>query len=404
MPKTNKLSARKVITAAVGWHGDGGGLWLRVRPNGSRAWCFRYTRNGARREMGLGALETVSLSEARDLARTARKQLRAGLDPIREHRLSKKAVPLFRDAADAFMESHSAGWSNPKHAQQWKNTLATYAEPVIGDLPVDQVDTEHVMQILAPIWREKPETASRVRGRLERVLDWSAVQGHRSKENPARWRGHLDALLPARSKVRAVRHHAAMPWQEVPAFMVRLRDRTGAAARALELAILTAARSGEVRGATWTEIDLEGRTWTVPAERMKGGREHRVPLSEAAASLLEGLPWRGTSELLFPSPLTDNPLSDAALCKVLKDMGDPFTAHGFRSSFRDWCAESTNYPREVAEQALAHAISNHVEAAYRRGDLLTKRQLLMDEWARFCETPQAAKATVVPIRREAGCD
>jgi len=386
--KINKLSAREVVAAGIGKFGDGGGLWLRVRPNGSRAWLFRYTRNGRVREAGLGPLENVTLADARERAQEARRMLANGKDPIVERRAQKRA-PTFRLAAAAYIEAHEVGWRNPKHRQQWRNTISTYAA-VIADLPVDEVGTTDVLRVLEPIWRTKVETASRLRGRIEKVLDWAAAQGFRSRENPARWRGHLDVLLPAPSKVKRVQHHAAMDWREVPAFVVKLRAQSGIAARALEFAIMTAARSGEVRGATWAEIDLDALIWTVPEDRMKSEREHRVPLSDEAVRLLRDLPRFEESEYVFPSPRTGRPLSDSALTKVLRDLGLNVTAHGFRSSFRDWCAETTRYPREVAEAALAHTISNKTEAAYLRGDLFDKRRQLMKAWSTYYATPPAA--------------
>lgn len=389
MATVKKLSARKVETAGIGKHGDGGGLWLVVRKNGSRAWVFRYSRLGKERTMGLGPFDRVSLADARGLARDARRLLAEGKDPINENRAKKSRVPTFREAAADFIAAHEAGWRNPKHRQQWRNTINTYATPVIGDLPVDEVGTADVRRVLEPIWRTKVETASRLRGRIEKVLGWAAAQGFRSRENPARWRGHLDALLPAPSKVRRVRHHAAMDWRELPAFVVKLRDQPGIAARALVFAILTAGRSGEVRGATWAEIDLDASTWTIPGDRMKTEREHRVPLSNEAAGLLRDLPRFEGSEHVFPSPRTGRPLSDSALTKVLRDFGLDVTAHGFRSSFRDWCAETTRYPREVAEAALAHTLSNKTEAAYLRGDLFDKRRRLMKAWSKYCVTPSA---------------
>ncbi len=396
--KINKLSAREVVAAGVGKHGDGGGLWLRVRANGSRAWLFRYTRNGRVREAGLGPLDSVPLADARKRAQEARRMLAKGKDPIVERRAQRRA-PTFREAAAAYIDAHEAGWRNPKHRQQWRNTLNTYAAPVIGDLPVDEVRTPDVLRVLEPIWRTKVETASRLRGRIEKVLDWAAAQGFCSRENPARWRGHLDALLPAPSKMKRVQHHAALDWREVPAFVVKLHAQLGIAARALEFAIMTAARSGEVRGATWEEIDLDASTWTVPVDRMKSEKEHRVPLSDEAVRLLRDLPRFEGSSFLFPSPRTGRPLSDAALGKVLKDMGLGVTAHGFRSSFRDWAAESTGFPNHVCEQALAHSIGDRVEAAYRRGDLFEKRRRLMESWSTYCTTPTTA-AEVVPIRRK----
>jgi len=396
MATVKKLSAREVASAGVGKHGDGGGLWLVVRKNGSRAWVFRYSRLERERMMGLGPLDRVSLADARSLAGDARRLLAKGKDPINERRAKKSRAPTFREAATAFIAAHEVAWRNPKHRQQWRNTLNTYAAPVIGDLPVDEVRTPDVLRVLEPIWRTKVETASRLRGRIEKVLDWAAAQGFCSRENPARWRGHLDALLPAPSKVKRVKHHAAMDWRELPDFVVKLRDQSGIAARALEFAIMTAVRSGEVRGATWAEIDLDASTWTVPGDRMKTEREHRVPLSKEAAGLLRDLPRFDGSGHVFPSPRTGRPLSDSALTKVLRDAGFDVTAHGFRSSFRDWCAERTNFPREVAEAALAHTLSNKTEAAYFRGDLFDKRRQLMKAWSEYCTTPPAA-GDVVPI-------
>jgi integrase len=394
MATVKKLSAREVASAGVGKHGDGGGLWLVVRKNGSRAWVFRYSRLERERTMGLGPLDRVSLADARELARDARRLLAKGKDPINERRARKSQTPIFGEAAAAFIAAHEAAWRNPKHRQQWRNTINTYAAPAIGDLPVDEVGTTDVLRVLEPIWRTKVETASRLRGRIEKVLDWAAAQGFRSRENPARWRGHLDALLPAPSKVKRVRHHAAMDWREVPAFVVKLRAQIGIAARALEFAIMTAARSGEVRGATWAEIDLAASTWTVPADRMKTEREHRVPLSDEAMRLLRDLPRFEGSEYVFPSPRTGRSLSDSALTKVLRDLGLDVTAHGFRSSFRDWCAETTRYPREVAEAALAHTLSNKTEAAYLRGDFFDKRRRLMTAWSAYCDSPPPAGEVV----------
>jgi len=401
MATVKKLSARKVETAGPGKHGDGGGLWLVVRKNGSRAWVFRYRRNGRERAMGLGPIDRISLVDARSLARDARRLLSKGKDPINERRAKKGRAPTFHEAAAAFIAAHEAAWRNPKHRQQWRNTLNTYAAPVIGDLPVDEVQTTDVLRVLQPIWQTKVETASRLRGRIEKVLGWAAAQGFRSRENPARWRGHLDTLLPAPSKVKRVQHHAAMSWQEVPGFIVKLREQRGIAARALEFVIMTASRSGEVRGARWDEIDLDAGTWTIPGERMKADREHRVPLSDEVVRLLRGLPRFEGSEYVFPSPRTGRPLSDSALTKVLRDLGFDVTAHGFRSSFRDWCAETTRYPREVAEMALAHAIPSAVEAAYRRGDLFEKRRKMMNAWSDFIDREPVEsdeKSRVVAIR------
>ncbi len=394
--KTNKLTAREVESTGVGKHGDGGGLWLRVRANGSRAWVFRFTHDGRNREMGLGALERLPLAAARRRAQAARELLAVGKDPIAERRAQRRA-PTFREAGAAYIERHEVGWSNPKHRKQWASTLKTYAFPILGSTPVDRITTSDILRCLNPIWGSKTETASRLRGRIEKILDWSTAQGLRTGENPARWRGHLATLLPAPSKLREVRHHAAMDWQLVPNFMVKLKEQTGIAARALEFAVLTAGRSGEVREATWEEIDLDAGTWTIPGERMKAGKPHRVPLSPPTVELLQNIPRFEGSRCVFPSPYTGRPLSDSALGKVLKDMMIEVTAHGFRSSFRDWAAERTSFQNIVCEQALAHAIGDKTEAAYRRGDLYTKRVKLMEAWSVFCTSPAPA-GKVVPIR------
>jgi len=393
----NRLSARFVETAPPGRHVDGGGLHLYVKLNGNRSWVFRYTFGGRRRDMGLGTWPSVSLAAAREKALDARRLLAAGRDPITERRNEARTVPTFAKAAEDYVKAHGPGWKSAKHRRQWWAALERHAFPVLGDLRVDEIRVDDVVRALRPIWETKTETASRVRQRIEKVLDWCAVLGLRSPENPARWKGNLEALFPAKEAVHRVKHFRALPWAELPSFMGRLREKPGVAARALELAILTAARSGEVRGATWAEIDLEARTWTVLAERMKAGREHRVPLSREAVELLKALPRHAGTDLVFPSPAKQGPLSDMALTKVLRDMQAGVTAHGFRSSFRDWCAEATSYPGEVAEAALAHVVRNAVEAAYRRGDLFEKRRRLMDEWGSFCRTPRPA-GEVVPIR------
>ena len=392
-------------TTKPGYYGDGAGLWLQVSKTGSKSWIFRFTLNDRQREMGLGAIHTVSLSEARAKAKGCRALLLEGKDPLDVRRATTLAAALeraklmtFDQCATAHIAAHRGGWANAKHAAQWESTLATYATPVIGSLPVASVDTALVVKVLAPIWQTKTETATRLRGRIESILDWATVSQYRQGDNPARWRGHLDKLLPAPSKVAKVAHHAALPWQQAGAFMAALRQREGVAARAVEFAILTAARSGEVRGAAWAEIDLDARLWVIPAERMKAKREHRVPLSAAALSLLNTIPRHGT--LVFPGAVAGRPLSDMSLTAVLRRMGrGDITVHGFRSTFRDWCSESVanSFPREVCEHALAHSLPDKVEAAYRRGDLIEKRVMLMQAWADYCAaTPTAAH--VMPIR------
>jgi len=402
MVKTNKLSAKEIEHAKVGKHGDGGGLWLVVRENGSRAWVFRYNRNGRERSMGLGPLGDTPLADAREEARKARRQLRRGKDPITEKRLAKRPdVPTFSEAANRYAEAHKAKWSNDHHRKMWRRQLEIHADPKIGKLPVNEIDIPDVLRVLEPLWFTSNETASRIRGRIEKILSWAAVHRYRTGENPARWRGVLDALLPAPGEVQTVEHYSALPWADVPAFMVKLREKDTTSARALEFQILTASRSGEVRGATWSEIDLDAKLWTIPGDRMKAGAEHRVPLSDQAVELLRSIPRVEGVELVFPSPRSNSKMiSDMTMSKTLKDMNVRAVPHGFRSSFRDWCAESTSYAREVAEQALAHTVENKVEAAYRRGDLLAKRRKLMQAWGDYLDTVPAegeAGADVVPI-------
>jgi integrase len=339
--------------------------------------------------MGLGAYPEVTLAKAHGKAREARELVRSGVDPIQRQREAASALRAavakaltFDDCADSYIKAHEAGWRNVKHAQQWRNTLKTYAAPVFGSLLVRDVALPHVMAALEPVWTTKNETASRLRSRIELVLDWATARGLREGPNPARWRGHLDKLLPKPSKVKKAEHHAALPVGDVGAFMARLREVEGMGARALEFVILTAARSGEVRGAKWSEIDVRANVWTVPGDRMKAGREHRVPLSDAALALLKALPRVDGGELVFPSP-KGGALSDMTLTAVTRRLKVDAVPHGFRSTFRDWAAERTHYPRDVAEMALAHAIADRVEAAYRRGDLYEKRRLMMADWAAF---------------------
>lgn len=376
----------KALSKTPGVHRVGPGLYLRVRESGAAYWMYRYTKAGQSHEISLGPTYAKGLAEARAEAEALRLARYNGSDPALE-RQKRRGVPIFSALAGEYIEAHKAGWKNVKHAAQWENTLNTYAYPEIGKLLVDQIETGHVLAVLKPIWYTKAETASRLRGRIEAILDYAAAHHHRQGENPARWKGHLDKLLPRKSKVAPIEHHAALPFNEMPQFMSALREKEGIGARALEFAILTTARSGEVRGAAWPEIDLEDKVWTIPAERMKAGREHRVPLSKQALALLEALPSR--DGLVFPGRDTDRPLSDMSLTAVLRRMErEDLTAHGFRSTFRDWAAELTHYPHEVAEMALAHAVGNKVEAAYRRGDLFEKRRGIMQDWADYCFAKQ----------------
>ena len=384
------------------------GLYLQIAAAGSKSWIFRYRMNGRKtpRDMGLGPVHTVTLAEAREKAREARKLILEGADPIEAKRARKQAQALeaasamvFKDCAKKYIAAHKAGWRNAKHANQWTSTLETYAYPVFGSLPVASIDTALVMKVLEPIWKEKTETASRVRGRIEAILDWATARAFRIGENPARWRGHLDKLFPARSKVQKVKHHKALSYKEIGGFMEKLREQEGFAARALEWLILTASRTSETIGATWDEIDFEGEIWTIPAERIKGGKEHRVPLSSEALKIAKEMCKLKDGDYVFQGGKRGKPLSTNALLVLLKRMGrQDLTIHGFRSTFRDWAAEQTNYPREVAEMALAHTIEDKVEAAYRRGDLFDKRKRLMAEWAKYSGTaPREAK--VIAINR-----
>ena len=408
-----KLNAARLRTLTKpGAYGDGAGLYLQVRGPDNRSWLYRYKLHGKARLMGLGTLSDVSLAEARDAAMAARKLVKQGTDPIDRRRAaraeaaSRAGLNTFAEVADAYIAAHEAGWRNDKHRQQWRNTLDTYAGPILGKLGVAMVDTGAVMRVLEPIWREKPETASRLRGRIESVLDCATARGWRTGDNPARWRGHLDNLLPARSKVARVEHHAALPWRQIGAFMAALGEQEGVSALALRFTVLTAARTGEAIGARWSEIDMTEKLWTVPATRMKAGREHRVPLSDAALDALrEAGKLRAdpkTDGFVFPGGKAGNPLSNMSLLMLLRRMQrEDLTAHGFRSTFRDWCAEATNYPREVAEAALAHMLRDKTEAAYQRADLMEKRRRLMGEWAAFCAMPALA-GQVVTLHAVAG--
>ncbi len=405
--RLNALTVARV--KKPGMYADGGGLYLQMTASGAKSWVYRFMLNGRARWMGLGPLHTVTLSDARLKATDTRRLRLAGIDPIEARKADQAKTRLeaakaitFRDAAEAYINAHKAGWRNAKHANQWRATLKTYAYPVFGSFPVRAVDVALVMRVLEPIWATKTETASRVRGRIESVLDWATARGYRLGDNPARWRGHLENLLPRRAKVQRVRHHPALPYGEIGAFVRDLRKQEGIAARALEFLILTACRTGEAIGARGPEFDLRHAVWTVPAERVKAGREHRVPLSAPALAIARDLSRAADDPdgFVFPGGRKGRPLSNMAMTALLRRMGrEDITVHGFRSTFRDWAAERTNYPREVAEMALGHAVSDKVEAAYRRGDLFEKRRRLMDEWTKFCRTATAA-GKVVSIRRQ----
>ena len=411
MPKklSNVLTPLAVKNAKAGRHADGGGLHLLVKESGARSWVYRSMLNGKSRDVGLGAAgpDGISLSQARDARDALRLKVKAGIDPLDERQrkaaealaaaqVAQVAGMTFKGVAETYISANEASWRNDKHRQQWRNTLASYVYPVIGELPVAEIATAHVLKILEPIWQDKPETASRIRGRIETVLDAAKARGYREGENPARWRGHIAQILPRRSRLTRG-HHKAMPYEAIPAFVAKLREREAMAALALEFVILTASRTSEVLGATWAEVDLDNALWTVPASRMKAGKEHRIPLSPRAVEILEAVKPLGKASL-FPANKSGK-LSTMAMSMLLRRMDVAATVHGFRSTFRDWAAERTGYAHEVAEMALAHTIESAVERAYRRGDLFAKRRRLMADWATYCASDGAAGAKVSPIRR-----
>lgn len=420
MPKkvSKALTPLAVKNAKPGRHADGDGLYLLVKDTGARSWVFRFMLQGKARDLGLSrcpeAIELLrqmggaelTLAQARDIAAIYRIKVRAGIDPLVERdrqaqvkaaadQAAKAAQVTFRTVADSYLKANASSWRNAKHRQQWENTLKQYVHPVIGDLPVADITTGHVLQIIEPMWAMKPETARRVRGRIETVLDAAKARGYRDGENPARWRGHIAQVLPARARLSRG-HHSAMTYDSVPTFIAQLRSKQAVAALALEFTILTACRTGEVLGATWAEIDLAKSIWTIPPARMKSGNEHRVPLSKRAVEILELVKPLG-QQWVFPGQ--GKQLSSMAMAMLLRRMNAGCTVHGFRSSFRDWAAECTGYSHEVCEMALAHTIGNKVEAAYRRGDMFEKRRKLMADWAVYCTRPARTKGTITPIRR-----
>lgn len=419
--KAKELSALEVSRlkeAGLYFVGGVPGLILQVTGPDAKSWILRAMVGGKRRDIGLGGFPAVTLAGAKDAARVIREKIAAGIDPVEERLAARSALAAsrasalsFQEAAEKFMAANEAGWSNPKHRAQWSATLTTYAFPSIGKLRVSDIETQHIVGILETLWTTKTETASRVRGRMESVLDYAKVRGYRQGENPARWKGHLDHILPARNKVQKVKHHSALDYRLAGVFMADLKKSDGLGARALEFAILTATRSGEVRGATWAEIDEKAGVWIIPEGRMKAAREHRVPLSPAALELLKALPRIAGTSLIFPSTKS-TPLSDMTLSAAIRRMdeskfktdakgwrdsaGQIVTVHGFRSTFRDWAGETTAYPREVIEHALAHQLADKAEAAYQRGDLLEKRRRLMADWAKHCAN-NVTVADVKPI-------
>jgi integrase len=395
----HRLSALKVKNAKPGKYGDGGGLWLYVKKDGRKTWVFKYTANGKRREMGLGPVHTVSLAIAREKSAACRLTVLNGGDPIEDRHKDQRGTMTFETAADAYINMHKSGWTNARQESIWRRSLEDYAYPVIGQRDVTKIDTDDILKILQDPWSTKTETATRVRSRIERVLDWCTSGGYRSGPNPARWKGHLSNLLPSPARVKTSRHFPALPWQELPGFMTELRQRKGVAAQALTFLILTAARSGEVRGMSWDELDLDDAIWVVPAERIKMKREHRVPLTASAIDVLMDMRQHGQSGLVFPSVQNGKQMSDMTLSAVLKRMDrKDITVHGFRSTFKDWASESTAYPDDVSEMALAHAVKNKVVAAYKRGDLFEKRRRLMSDWASYASGGADRSAEIATIR------
>ena len=411
--KTKELSALEVGRMKTrGFWAVGGvpGLYLVINAAAAKSWILRLVIGDKRRDMGLGGFPGVTLSQAREAARTARGSVVQGVDPITAKKAASSALSAqqttektFKQAAAAYIDSHGDTWKNAKDRAQWTSTLETYAYPVVGNLLTCDVGKEHVLAILSPIWKTKTETAKRLRGRIELILDWATAHGYRTGENPARWKGHLDKLLAMPSKVKKVVHHSALSIDAMPGFMGELRGHSGVSAKALEFLILTAARSGEVRGATWAEFDMRGAAWVIPGERMKAGREHRVPLSKQALELLHSLPRIEGNNLVFSAP-RGGLLSDMAMTAVTRRMNYQnadkkiVVPHGMRSTFRDWCGERTNYPRDLAELALSHSLENKVEAAYRRGDAMEKRRGMMQTWADHCD--RVADGVVVPIGKK----
>jgi integrase len=408
------LTPRRVQTINTpGLLCDGGGLYLQVSPakdgrGVNKSWLFRFSAAGKARAMGLGSVGVLSLSEARDKARVLRQQRLDGVDPIDARRQSRAALApsmTFDRAAVLYIAEHEGIWRSEVHRRQWRQSLRDHASPVIGRLNVGAIETADVCKVLDSLWSKVPGTAAKLRGRIESILDWARVRGYRSGENPARWRGHLDHIYPSARKARTSAraqagkgdHHSALPYADVPAFMAELRQRDGAAARALEFAILTSGRTGEARDTRWDEIDLAAKLWTVPANRMKAAVEHRVPLSDRAVAILTEQAAIREGDFVFAGMQAGKPLGAVAMFRTLKTLRDGVTVHGFRSAFRDWAAECTNFPNEVCEAALAHVIENKVEAAYRRSDLFDKRRRLMDAWAAFCAEPRT-KAAVIPLR------
>jgi integrase len=401
-----RLTALDVTRLGDGMHHDGDGLYLQVSGTNQRSWIYRYTLGGRTRHLGLGPAKAIPLKLARSLAAEARQRRAMGVDPI-EHRHQQRGAALvavsramtFQQCAQAYVAAHEAGWRSATHREQWNMTLSANVYPVIGALPVQAIDTSLVLKVLEPVWTTKPETASRVRGRVESVLDYAKARGYRDGENPARWRGNLDHLLPKKAKLATVEHHPALPYPEIGEFMAALRQHQGVAARALEFTVLTAARSGEVLGARWDEFDLAGKTWVIQPHRMKAGREHRVPLSPRAVTIIRELQARREGEYIFPGRRGGSPLSNMTLWKLLRSIRPGVTTHGFRATFRTWASERTNFQREVIEAALAHVVGDQTERAYARGDVLDKRRKLAEAWGEYCGRPAQTTGKIVAMKR-----
>jgi integrase len=394
-----KLTARKVSALTkVGLHGDGAGLWLKVTKSGSKSWVFRYTRNKKATSIGLGSILTVSLSQARTKASTHRQALAEGNEPLLSRQDNAMAY-TFKECALRYIESHKSAWTNAKHAQQWTSSLADYAYPIMGDIPVKNIDEALILSVLTPIWNTKTETASRVRCRIENILSWAAVLKYRDRYNPAQWRGNLEHVLPKPSRVKKIKHHKAMPYADMHVLILQLRNHDSISARALEFLVLNANRTGEILGAVWSEIDSD--VWIIPAERMKAGKEHRIALSSRSMVILEEMAAIRQSDYIFAGSSVAKGLGIGTMRRLLLALGHDCTVHGFRSTFRDWAAEKSNHSHEICEMALAHTIANKSEAAYRRGDLLEKRRALMSDWMRFLELPTHQKAKVIPIKSRA---
>lgn len=421
------LTQLEIKNVKEGMHADGGGLYLSVSSGGTKSWIFRYTINNKRREMGIGSLSATPATEARKRIAELRDMVGRGIDPIQardtekaKKRAIKKAEEITFDVVAAdYIEAHRPSWDNPKHIQQWENTLSTYVFPVFGATPIDKIDVDLVLKALTPIWNTKAETASRIRGRIEKILTYAKGMKYRSGENPAMWRGNLEALLPANSKVKRTEHYPALPFHNIKEFMIELRERQGMAARCLELVILTVSRSGSAREAEFSEFDIDSKIWEIPNAHMKKRKrlktpKHRVPLSNAVIKIIKEIPRMAFTTLVFPSPRKLTPMSDNALNKVIElvnddrekkgqprwidpNSGREITTHGFRSTFRDWAAETTLYPHEMQEIALAHIQDDQTEAAYRRGDMLEKRRQMMEDWAAYCES--STSSNVVSIKK-----